>query len=197
MKKKRMMAGVLARAADRAAAGLNEQTAERLLGLVARGDREAFRILWDRFGTAMYSLCLRRLSDHGTAEDATQEAFVSVWRRASTFDPMRGSAAGWLFAVARNAAAQTARRDKGWDVTLTVLDGQAGAEDDDALTRMVVHAALARLPETERAVLELAYFDDLTHAQIADKLSQPLGTVKTRIRSGLRRLGGYLEDVQL
>ena len=197
MKKKSLMTGVLARAADAFTPSHGEQSAERLLGLVAGGDPEAFRILWERFGSAMYSVCLRRLSDHGTAEDATQEAFASVWRRASTFDPMRGSAAGWLFAVARNAAAQTARRDKGLDVTLTVLDGQAGAEDEDALTRMVVHAAMTRLPDTERAVLELAYFDDLTHAQIADKLSQPLGTVKTRIRSGLRRLGDYLEDVRL
>jgi len=204
MKRKSVMTGVLARTTGRVAANLNDQSAERLLGLVARGDREAFRIIWDRFGPALYSVCLRRLADRSTAEDATQEAFASVWRRASTFDPMRGSAAGWLFAVARNAAAQAARNaaaqaarhDQRGDVTLTVLDGRTAAEEDDGLTRMVVQAALTRLPETERAVLELAYFDDLTHVQIADRLSQPLGTVKTRIRSGLRRLGDYLEDVR-
>jgi len=174
---------------------LSDQPDDRLLGLVAGGDREAFRVLWDRFGAAVYTICLRRLSDQGAAEDATQEAFTSVWRRASTFDPMRGSAAGWLFAVARNAAAQLARRDKGLEVSLTVFDGEESAQDEAALTRMMVHAALARLPETERAVLELAYFDDRSQSQIADQLSLPLGTVKTRVRSGLRRLSDYLEEI--
>ncbi len=191
------MPGALTRRTDAIAPGsLSDQSDDRLLGLVGNGDGEAFRVLWDRFGAAVYTVCLRRLSDQGAAEDATQEAFTNVWRRASTFDPMRGSAAGWLFAVARNAAAQLARRDKGLDVNLTVLDGEEAAQEEVALTRMMVHAALARLPETERAVLELAYFDDLSQSQIADQLSLPLGTVKTRVRSGLRRLSDYLEDIR-
>ncbi len=191
------MPGALTRTTDAVSPGsVSDQSDDRLLGLVGSGDREAFRILWDRFGVALYTICLRRLSDQGAAEDATQEAFTSVWRRASTFDPMRGSAAGWLFAVARNAAAQLARRDKGLEVSLTVFDGEESAQDEAALTRMMVHAALARLPETERAVLELAYFDDRSQSQIADQLSLPLGTVKTRVRSGLRRLSDYLEDIR-
>ncbi len=191
------MPGALTRTTDAITPGsLGDQPDDRLLGLVAGGDREAFRVLWDRFGAAVYTICLRRLSDQGAAEDATQEAFTSVWRRASTFDPMRGSAAGWLFAVARNAAAQVARRDKRPDVNLLVLDGEEAAQDEAALTRMMVHAALARLPETERAVLALAYFEDLSQSQIADQLSLPLGTVKTRVRSGLRRLSEYLEDIR-
>jgi RNA polymerase sigma-70 factor (ECF subfamily) len=191
------MPGALTRTKDAVSPGsLSDQSDDRLLSLVGSGDREAFRILWDRFGVALYTICLRRLSDQGAAEDATQEAFTSVWRRASTFDPMRGSAAGWLFAVARNAAAQVARRDKRPDVNLTVLDGEEAAQDEAALTRMMVHAALARLPETERAVLELAYFDDLSQSQIADQLNLPLGTVKTRVRSGLRRLSDYLGDIR-
>jgi RNA polymerase sigma-70 factor (ECF subfamily) len=191
------MPGALTRTTEASSPGsLSDQSDDRLLSLVGSGDREAFRILWDRFGVALYTVCLRRLSDQGAAEDATQEAFTSVWRRASTFDPMRGSAAGWLFAVARNAAAQVARRDKRPDVNLTVLDGEEAAQDEAALTRMMVHAALARLPETERAVLELAYFDDLSQSQIADQLNLPLGTVKTRVRSGLRRLSDYLGDIR-
>jgi len=191
------MPGALTRRTDAVGPGsLTDQSDDQLLGLVGSGDREAFRILWDRFGVALYTICVRRLSDQGAAEDATQEAFTSVWRRASTFDPLRGSAAGWLFAVARNAAAQVARRDKAPDVNLMVLDGEEAAQDEAALTRMMVHAALARLPETERAVLELAYFDDLSQSQIADHLSLPLGTVKTRVRSGLRRLSDYLGDIR-
>src|SRR6266852_7675710 len=197
MRKDRVMPGALTGTTDAISPGsLGDQSDDRLLGLVGSGDREAFRILWDRFGVALYTICLRRLSDQGAAEDATQEAFTSVWRRASTFDPMRGSAAGWLFAVARNAAAQLARRDRGLEVSLTVFDGEESAQDEAALTRMMVHAALARLPETERTVLELAYFDDLSQSQIADHLSLPLGTVKTRVRSGLRRLSDYLEDIR-
>ncbi len=191
------MPGALTRTTDAVSPGsVSDQSDDRLLGLVGSGDREAFRILWDRFGVALYTICLRRLSDQGAAEDATQEAFTSVWRRASTFDPTRGSAAGWLFAVARNAAAQVARRDRRPDVNLMVLDGEEAAQEEAALTRMMVHAAVARLPEKERAVLELAYFDDLSHSQIADQLSLPLGTVKTRVRSGLRRLSDYLEDIR-
>ena len=191
------MPGALTRRTDSTAPGpLSDQSDERLLGLVGNGDREAFRLLWDRFRAAVYTVCLRRLSDQGAAEDATQEAFTSVWRRAATFDPMRGSATGWLFAVARNAAAQVARRDERSNVSLMVLDGAEAAEEEASLTRMMVHAALARLPETERTILELAYFDDLSQSQIADRLSLPLGTVKTRVRSGLRRLSDYLEGVR-
>jgi len=197
VRKNKLMPGVLARRPDWITRAPGEHSDDRLLSLIARGDREAFRTVWDRYGGAIYSLCLRRLSDAGAAEDATQEAFISVWRRASTFDPVRGTAATWLFAVARNAAAQVARRNKGQDVTLTLLGGAEAAEDEAALTRLVVHSALARLPETERTVLQLSYFDDLSQSQIADRLSLPLGTVKTRVRSGLKRLMDYLEDARL
>src|SRR5207245_788643 len=110
MRKNKPMPGTMARRSDGIApVPRGEQLDDHLLTMVAGGDREAFRIIWDRFGAAIYSLCLRRLSDVGAAEDATQETFISVWRRASTFDPVRGTAPTWLFAVARNAAAQVAR----------------------------------------------------------------------------------------
>src|SRR5438128_9154517 len=130
MRKDKLMPGALARSSDWTARAPGEKSDDRLLSLVARGDREAFGTIWDRYGAAIYSLCLRRLSDAGAAEDATQEAFISVWRRASTFDPVRGTAATWLFAVARNAAAQVARRNKGQDVTLTLVGGAEAAEDE-------------------------------------------------------------------
>lgn len=164
-----------------------------LLRQIAMGSEEAFTALWDRFGPGIYTMCWRRLGDSGAAEDATQEAFTSVWRRAGTFDESRGSAAGWLYAVARNAAAQLVRRGQ-VRMNLAVLDDQTADEQDDPVVRLAVHAALARLPATERVVLELAYFEDRTQLQIAERLRLPLGTVKTRTRSGLHRLGRYLED---
>lgn len=177
-----------------AAKGIADASDDHVLTLVATGSREAFQVIWERFGAAIYSVSLRRLRDQGSAEDATQEAFTSIWKRACTFDPLRGSAAGWLFAVARNAAAQVARHDHGRTEGLTVLDQDDRTNEDEALTRMMVHGALARIPEAERAVVEMAYFDDLSHSQIAERLSLPLGTVKTRIRSGIRRLGEYLKE---
>lgn len=167
---------------------------EDLLRHVAAGSEEAFRLIWQRYGAAVYSLCLRRLSDPGSAEDATQDTFTSIWRRAVTFDPNRGTATGWVFAVARNATAQLVRRRRPTPGDLTVLDPDETAHEENAVTRLAVHAALTRLPKTERLVIELAYFEDLSHTQIADRLSLPLGTVKTRIRSGLQRLAQYLDE---
>lgn len=173
---------------------LAEPADSELLRQIAMGSEEAFRILWDRFGPGIYTVCQRRLGDAGVAEDATQEAFASIWRRAGTFDPARGSAAGWLYAVARNAAAQLARRSRSV-ATLTVLDKQTADQESDPVLRLAVHAALTRLPATEREVLELAYFEDMTQTEIAARLRIPLGTVKTRTRSGLHRLAKYLEEI--
>lgn len=174
---------------------LAEAADSDLLKQIAMGSEEAFRVLWDRFGPGIYTVCRRRLGDSGAAEDASQETFTSVWRRAGTFDPVRGSAAGWLYAIARNAAAQLVRRGHA-GTTLTVLDEQTADEPDDPVMRLTLHAALTRLPATEREVLELAYFDDMTQTEIAERLRLPLGTVKTRTRSGLHRLARYLEDSQ-
>ncbi len=154
-------------------------------------------MIWERYGAAVYSLCLRRLSDRQAAEDAAQEAFTNVWRRAVTFDARRGSAAGWLFAVARNAAVQVAHRGAPREGVPTVLDGEDVSHEDDIVARLAVHAALQRIPVAERTVLELAYFDDLSQSQIAARLRIPLGTVKTRTRSGLRRLARYFEETDL
>ena len=196
MKNERFVRGPAAARLDTIAdVPLADVADSELLQRIARGSEEAFRMLWDRFGAGVYTLCRRRLGDVGAAEDATQETFTSVWRRAGTFDPERGSAAAWLYAVARNAAAQLVRRGQAGS-SLTVLDDQTADVETDPVTGLAVHAALTRLPATEREVLELAYFDDMTQIQIAARLRLPLGTVKTRTRSGLRRLAGYLEDSQ-
>jgi RNA polymerase sigma-70 factor (ECF subfamily) len=196
MKDERLVGGQTAADHDKITEGPPGEAGDgELLQRIAMGSEEAFRMLWDRFGAAVYTVCRRRLGDSGAAEDATQEAFTSVWRRAGTFDPARGSAAGWLYAVARNAAAQLVRRGQA-GATLTVLDDQTADTEHDPVIGLAVHAALTRLPPTEREVLELAYFEDMTQTEIAERLRLPLGTVKTRTRAGLHRLAGYLEDGQ-
>ena len=194
MKDERLVRGQAAAHLDKLTEGPPAEAADsELLKQIAMGSEDAFRVLWDRFGAGVYTVCRRRLSDVGAAEDAAQEAFISVWRRAGTFDPARGSAAAWLYAVARNAAAQLARRGQ-VGATLTVLDDQTADAEYDLVIGLAVHAALTRLPVTEREVLELAYFEDMTQSEIAARLRLPLGTVKTRTRSGLHRLAGYLEE---
>jgi len=194
MKDERLVRGQAPAHLDKVTEGSPAEAADsELLQQIAMGSEEAFRMLWDRFGAGVYTVCRRRLGDAGAAEDATQEAFTSVWRRAGTFDPARGSAAAWLYAVARNAAAQLVRRGKA-GVSLTVLDEQTADAENDPVLGLTLHAALTRLPAAEREVLELAYFEDMTQTQIAARLRLPLGTVKTRTRSGLHRLARYLED---
>jgi len=196
MKDERLVRGQAAAHFDRTTElPLAEAADGDLLKQIAMGSEDAFRILWDRFGAAVYTVCCRRLGDVSAAEDATQEAFTSVWRRAGTFDPARGSAAAWLYAVARNAAAQLVRRGHAGR-SLVVLDEQFADAENDPVMGLALHAALTRLPATEREVLQLAYFDDMTQTQIAARLGLPLGTVKTRTRTALHRLVGYLEDVQ-
>src|SRR5260370_24021117 len=193
MKDERLVRGKAAAHHNTVTEGPPAEAADgELLTRIASGSEEAFRLLWDRFGAAVFTVCRRRLSDVGAAEDATQEAFTSVWRRAATFDPARGSAAAWLYAVARNAAAQLVRRGQA-GASLTVLDDRIADVENDPVIGLSLHAALTRLPPTERQVLELAYFDDMTQSQIAARLQLPLGTVKTRTRTGLHRLAGYLE----
>lgn len=194
MKDERLAGGKAAAHRDEITeAPLAEAADSELLRQIAIGNEEAFRILWDRFGAGVYTVCRRRLGDIGAAEDATQEAFTSVWRRAGTFDPARGSAAAWLYAVARNAAAQLVRRGH-VGANLAVLGDETADTENDPVIGLALHAALTRLPATEREVLELAYFEDMTQTQIAARLRLPLGTVKTRTRAGLHRLAGYLED---
>lgn len=161
-----------------------------LLQLVAGGSEAAFVALWARSGAAVYSVCRRVLVDRDSAEDAAQEAFVRIWRNANQFDPRRGSAAAWMYTIARNAALNLARirhpvpRDTPPETY----------RDADPAERFWLEASLARLSEGERAALELAYFEDLTHSQVAQRLDVPLGTVKARIRRALGRLADFAEE---
>jgi RNA polymerase sigma-70 factor (ECF subfamily) len=173
-----------------------ELSDSELLRLIAGGDRHAFEEIYRRYSRPVLGLALRRLGDRGRAEDATQEAFVAVWRSARTFDPRRGRGAPWLYAVARNAIIDGLRRTP--EPAAEMPDGP-GTEPDPAeraeaaWTAFRVHRALEVLPAHERPVIELAYWRGLSQSEIADALGIPLGTVKTRTRSALARLADELE----
>jgi RNA polymerase sigma-70 factor (ECF subfamily) len=175
-------------------------TDAELIVRVATGDRGAFEELYGRYVRAVLGLALRRLGDRGRAEDATQEAFVAIWRSARTYDPERGSGAPWLYAVARNAITDGLRRlpepaAEAPDEPGTDLDPPDYAEREWVAWR--VHRALEELPLHERPVIELAYWRGLSQSEIAQMLAIPLGTVKTRTRSALGRLARALEEDDL
>ncbi len=174
-----------------------EPTDEELLARVADGDRDAFGDLYQRYARAVLGLALRRLGDRGRAEDAQQEAFTSVWRAARSYKPDRGPVAPWLYAVARNAIADRgrAKNEPAVEVPDSASD-ELGPPDraEQSWVSWRVHRAMEDVPDSERTVLQLAYWSGLSQSEIAEFLGIPLGTVKTRTRSGLRRLAEALEE---
>jgi len=168
-----------------------------LLARVGERDREAFEILYGRYVRPVFGLALRRLGDRGHAEDAVQEAFTAIWRSASTYRPERGAAGGWLYTVARNAIVDRLRRNgPSVDAELPELaSAEPGpaeqAENSDVAWR--VHRAMEELQPREREVIELAYWSGMSQSEVAEYLHLPLGTVKTRTRSGLAHLATVLE----
>ena len=171
-----------------------------LIVKIGEGDRVAFEELYRRFARPVLGLAVRLLGDHGRAEDAAQDTFAAVWRSAKSFSPERGSGSAWLFAVARHATIDRARQRV--DPVVAEVNDTASAEAgpaeaaEQAWLAWGVHAALERLPERERLVLELAYYSELSQSEVASYLDIPLGTVKTRTRAGLARLATLLEEVR-
>lgn len=171
-----------------------------LIERVAAGDRDAFAELYRRFARPVLGMAMRQLGDNGRAEDATQETFAAVWRSARSFRSDRGTGSAWLYAVARHAIIDRARqrREPVAEVVPDKPSAEAGPDDEAELSWLAwrVHAALEQLPERERVVLELAYWSGLSQSEIASYLDVPLGTVKTRTRTGLARLAPLLEEVR-
>ncbi|MGH2458078.1 MAG: RNA polymerase sigma factor [Chloroflexota bacterium] len=175
-------------------------TDEVLIARLASHDSSALGELYDRYGRLAYGLAYRMLGDAGAAEDAVQEAFLGVWRNAPRFDPKRGVVRSWLLTAVRNRCIDVLRGTRRWievddsgDVAL-----QVAAPDDvwESVLRDLqardVQRALADLPEEQRATILLAYFKGLTHAQIADQMHVPLGTVKGRMRLAMEKLRDLL-----
>ncbi|HXH97884.1 MAG TPA: sigma-70 family RNA polymerase sigma factor [Gaiellaceae bacterium] len=173
-----------------------DATDGELLTLVAERDRIAFELLYHRYVRSIFGLALRRLRDRGDAEEAVQEVFAAIWRSAGTYRPERGPATPWIYAVARNAIVDRFRRlrDAPGDLPELVSgEPEPPERAESAYVSWRVHRALEELPRRERDVIELAYWSGMSQSEIADYLDIPLGTVKTRTRTGLARLSDLLE----
>jgi RNA polymerase sigma-70 factor (ECF subfamily) len=174
---------------------------EDLLRAISRGDESALAALYDRYRLILFGLVLRILHDRPEAEDVLQEAFLQVWRRASDFDPERGRAFTWLVTIARSRALDRLRASGSRARIATEAEqeprettGDAAADAVKSEEGEIVRQALAELPEEQRRALFMAYFEGLTQSEIAARLGDPLGTVKTRMRSGLMKLRDLLRD---
>jgi len=167
-----------------------------LIQRTGAGDHTAYEKLYRRYARSVFGLALRRLGDRGRAEDAVQETFASVWRSARTYRPERGPGAPWLYAVARNAIVDRSRgrADSAGEVPDRASDEPDPAErTEQSWVAWRVHRALEELPEREREVIALAYWSGLSQSEVAEFLSIPLGTVKTRTRAALQRLADVLD----
>jgi RNA polymerase sigma-70 factor (ECF subfamily) len=181
---------------------------EELMDRLANRDLGAFEALYDRYADLVYSVSLRVVADPQVAQDVTQDVFLRVWRRPESFDLSRGKFMTWLLSVARNRSIDERRgharrlRHEALPSTTEEEDVIPSTDelDDPALMtvlsdeRKAVRAAMIILPPEQRLAIQLAYFGGLTQQEIANQLGQPLGTVKTRIRLGMQKMRGALEE---
>lgn len=167
----------------------DDELAERLRA----GDEKALRTAYERHGAAVLYLAQRLLGNRADAEDVTQLTFVAAWTGRDTFDPQRGTMLGWLLGIARRKAIDRMRSAARDDRVARTVRAQPAPPDEPErperiIDRLVVADELGRLPAEQRRTLELAFYDDLTHPQIAAVTGLPLGTVKSHIRRGLANL---------
>ena len=173
---------------------------EALVALAARSEQAALGELYDRYGRAAYRLALRVLRDESLAEDAVQDAILSVWRTASRFVPERGTASTWILTLVHRRAVDVVRREQRrrtdpLERAPEPISG--GGVEEEAWVRLQrerVQAALSQLPDQQREALELAYYGGFTQSELAERLGQPIGTIKSRMFAGLARLRELLAD---
>jgi RNA polymerase sigma-70 factor, ECF subfamily len=172
-----------------ASADTNAMTSDlALVTAIRSGDPGAMAALYDRFSSIVYAVALRVLQDTSAAEDVLQDIFMQLWRSPGAFDSSRGNMAAWLAVIARNRAIDALRRRRPQDDLEDVIvsvETDLASETDRSRAMEKVRGALQAMPSPQRSALEMAYFEGLTHVEIAEKTGEPLGTVKTRIRSGL------------
>ena len=175
----------------------------QLVELVARKDAGALEALYERYGRAAYSLARRILTEEALAQDVVQEVFLSLWREAGRFDAGRGTAATYLLSMIHHRAVDVVRREENlrrWRTSDEGLelepDPKTGVEDQAEASerRAEVRAALKDLPDAQREALLLAYFDGYTQREVAALVKVPLGTVKTRMAAGMRKMKAALRD---
>lgn len=176
-----------------------------LLLAVHGGSPDALGLLYDRFSRLVYSLAWQITGDDGAAEEVAQEVFLQVWNKAATYQPELGKVSTWMASIARHRAIDYVRRRKtrpeetqvSWDTEeMPDLpdDTEVESEVESTQERRRIHQALGQLPAEQRGTLALAFFQGLSHQEIADTTGEPLGTVKTRIRLAMKKLKEMLEE---
>lgn len=173
---------------------------EALVALAARSEQSALAELYDRFGRPAYGLALRILRDESLAEDAVQEAFLALWRTAARFVPERGKASTWILTLVHRRAVDIVRREerRRADALEQAPEPESRETVDEEawlrLQRERVQEALRKLPDQQREAIELAYYGGFTQSELAERLGQPLGTIKSRMFGGLARLRELLGE---
>lgn len=181
-----------------------------LIRLIDEGQTEALVVLYDRYSRLVYSLALGALSDVQLAEEIAQEVFFRVWQNAGSYNPEKGGVNTWLSSITRYRVIDLLRRHRVRPVSRSIgwselspnatpkTDGRVPEDNAaDSMRAQRVQSALLSLPEEQRDALFLAYFQGMTHREIAIELQEPLGTIKTRIRLGMQKLRRVLEEEQI
>jgi RNA polymerase sigma-70 factor (ECF subfamily) len=176
-----------------------QRSDEALVEAVARADEDALGELYDRFGKVAYGLAFRILQDAALAEDAVQEAFLQIWRGAGAYEPARAKASTWLLTFVHRRAVDLVRREeRRRTVPAEPAPEPSGAGPDELVVArsrgQIVRDALGRLPSEQREAIELAYYGGFTQSELAERLGQPLGTIKSRMFAGLQRLRVLLAE---
>ena len=171
-----------------AAEGIANANDAALIARIHLGDERAFAALYDRYSQIVYAVALRILGNTGSAEDVLQEIFMQLWRKPEAFDASRGSLPGWLAVITRHRAIDYLRhRRPETDIEDVVVAAQGDLAQSAELSVLLSKARqlIESLPQDQSKLLQMAFFEGLTHSEIAEKTGEPLGTVKTRIRAGL------------
>jgi len=169
---------------------------QQLLERVAQGDKQAFAALYDEVSPRVFGLVKRLLRDHSQSEEVTQEIFLEIWQSAPRFDPNKGGASTWILTMAHRRAVDRVRasqssRDRDLKIGIRDLDAAIDHVSESVEVRFEherVEKAMARLTELQRQAISLSYYGGLSNSEVAEKLSVPIGTIKTRIRDGMIRL---------
>ena len=162
-----------------------------LVSAIRAGDQSAMAALYDRYSAIVYSIALRVLGDTGAAEDILQDVFIQLWRNPSAFDASRGNLGAWLSVITRNRSIDALRKrrpEQDFEEVVLSVEPDFASDADRSRIGQKVRSLLAAMPDSQRKALELAYFEGLSHSEIAAKTGEPLGTIKTRIRAGLLTL---------
>ena len=186
------------------AADIRNLADEEVMQLVGEGDPRAFELLYDRHGSAAFSLAYRMVGDRVLAEDISQEAFLSIWRSRMRYDSARGSVRTWVLGIVHNRAIDALRRGSVHERRREEFEGVEERHESPERTDVEaarreearsVRSALDTLPAEQRRTIELAYFAGFSHSQIAELLDEPIGTIKGRMRLGLGKLRDQLSDL--